>query len=149
MGDPVCISSESGRQIGLLLDKITSLFSNEKPSYDMINSDLALAIIGMPNVGKSSFVNKILNEKKSIVSEIPGTTRDSIDSVIKYFNKNIRLIDTAGLRKKTKINDAIEFYSTVRTTRSIEECDVAAILIDGSKGFHGQDKNIIKYTIEK
>ena len=59
------------------------------------------------------------------------------------------MIDTAGLRKKTKINDAIEFYSTVRTTRSIEECDVAAILIDGSKGFHGQDKNIIKYTIEK
>ena len=149
MGDPVCISSESGRQIGILLDNIDNSFSNKNYMKDEIKTDLSLAIIGMPNVGKSSYVNKILNEKKSIVSEIAGTTRDSIDSVIKYFNYNIRLIDTAGLRKKTKINDAIEFYSTVRTNRSIEECDVAAILIDASKGFHGQDKNIIKSTIDK
>jgi GTP-binding protein len=102
----------------------------------------------MPNVGKSSFVNKILNENKSIVSDKAGTTRDSIDSFINYYNKRIRLIDTAGLRKKTKIIDAIEFYSVVRTTRSIQECDVAAILIDASKGFHGQDKSIIKHTID-
>ena len=149
MGDPVCISSESGRQIGILLDNIDNSFSNKNFMKDEIKTDLSLAIIGMPNLGKSSYVNKILNEKKSIVSKIAGTTRDSIDSVIKYFNYNIRLIDTAGLRKKTKISDAIEFYSTVRTNRSIEECDVAAILIDASKGFHGQDKNIIKSTIDK
>ena len=149
MGDPICISSESGRQVGILLDKISDILIDDILSDKQIEIDMSLAIIGMPNVGKSSFVNKILNEKKSIVSDIAGTTRDSIDSVVKYFNKNIRLIDTAGLRRKTKVNDAIEFYSTVRTNRSIEECDVAAIIIDASKGFHGQDKNIIKHTIEK
>ena len=149
MGDPICISSESGRQIGLLLDKICDTLDFNSSANQEINIDMSLAIIGMPNVGKSSFVNKILNEKKSIVSDLAGTTRDSIDSILKHFKKNIRLIDTAGLRRKTKINDAIEFYSTVRTNRSIEECDVAAILVDASKGFHGQDKNIIKSTIER
>jgi len=149
MGDPICISSESGRQIGLLLDKICDTLDFNSSADQEINIDMSLAIIGMPNVGKSSFVNKILNEKKSIVSDLAGTTRDSIDSILKHFKKNIRLIDTAGLRRKTKINDAIEFYSTVRTNRSIEECDVAAILVDASKGFHGQDKNIIKSTIER
>ena len=149
MGNPFCVSAESGRQFGILLDKIDDMIGGDIISEENIKVDMSLAIIGMPNVGKSSFVNKILNEKKSIVSDLAGTTRDSIDSIIKYFKQNIRLIDTAGLRKKTKINDAIEFYSTVRTNRSIEECDVAAILIDASKGFHGQDKNIIKYTIER
>ena len=149
MGDPICISSESGRQIGLLLDKICDTLDFNSSADQEIDIDMSLAIIGMPNVGKSSFVNKILNEKKSIVSKLAGTTRDSIDSILKHFKKNIRLIDTAGLRRKTKINDAIEFYSTVRTNRSIEECDVAAILVDASKGFHGQDKNIIKSTIER
>ena len=149
MGNPICVSAESGRQFGNLLDEITDMIGSDIFAEESIKIDMSLAIIGMPNVGKSSFVNKILNEKKSIVSDLAGTTRDSIDSIIKYFKQNIRLIDTAGLRKKTKINDAIEFYSTVRTNRSIEECDVAAILIDASKGFHGQDKNIIKYTIER
>ena len=149
MGNPICVSAESGRQFGILLDEINDIIGGDILVEESIEVDMSLAIIGMPNVGKSSFVNKILNEKKSIVSDLAGTTRDSIDSIIKYFKQSIRLIDTAGLRKKTKINDAIEFYSTVRTNRSIEECDVAAILIDASKGFHGQDKNIIKYTIEK
>ncbi len=149
IGEPIPISSESGRQVGILLDKINDFFNKNNYEHNEINHDLSLAIIGMPNVGKSSFVNKILNEKKSIVSHIPGTTRDSIDSSIKYFNKDIRLIDTAGLRKKSKIIDAIEFYSIVRTSRSIEDCDVAILLIDASKGFHGQDKNIIRTTIDK
>ena len=149
IGEPICISSESGRQVGILLDKINDFFNKNNYEHNEINHDLSLAIIGMPNVGKSSFVNKILNEKKSIVSHIAGTTRDSIDSSIRYFNKDIRLIDTAGLRKKSKIVDAIEFYSIVRTSRSIEDCDVAILLIDASKGFHGQDKNIIRTTIDK
>ena len=148
-GKPICISSESGRQIGILLDEIDKYFPNKISENSKNTFDFSLAIIGMPNVGKSSFVNKILNENKSIVSDTAGTTRDSVDSFINYYNKKIRLIDTAGLRKKTKIVDAIEFYSVVRTIRSIEECDVAVILIDASKGFHRQDKSIIKHAIDR
>ena len=145
---PVFISAESGRNVGELLDRVTDFFDENKDINPIENHDMSLAVIGMPNVGKSSFVNKILNENKSIVSDIAGTTRDSIDSYIKYFKNKIRLIDTAGLRRKTKINDAIEFYSIVRTNRTIDDCDVAAILIDASKGFHNQDKNIIKQVID-
>jgi len=148
LGEPICISSSSGRQVGLLLDKINNIFIEDNFDKE-INHDLSLAVIGMPNVGKSSFVNKILDENKSIVSDSAGTTRDSIDSFINYHSKKIRIIDTAGLRKKTKINDSIEFYSTIRTMRSIEDCDVAAILIDAKKGFHHQDKSIIKDIIDK
>ena len=148
LGDPVCISSSSGRQVGLLLDEIDKIHKNTDCN-NKSNYDLSLAIIGMPNVGKSSFVNKILDENKSIVSDLAGTTRDSIDSFINYFSKKIRIIDTAGLRKKTKVTDSIEFYSTIRTMRSIEDCDVAAILIDAQKGFHQQDKSIIKGVVDK
>ena len=148
LGDPVCISSSSGRQVGLLLDEIDKIHKNTDCN-NKSNYDLSLAIIGMPNVGKSSFVNKILDENKSIVSDLAGTTRDSIDSFINYFSKEIRIIDTAGLRKKTKVTDSIEFYSTIRTMRSIEDCDVAAILIDAQKGFHQQDKSIIKGVVDK
>ena len=148
LGDPVCISSSSGRQVGLLLDEIDKIHKNTDCN-NKSNYDLSLAIIGMPNVGKSSFVNKILDENKSIVSNLAGTTRDSIDSFINYFSKKIRIIDTAGLRKKTKVTDSIEFYSTIRTMRSIEDCDVAAILVDAQKGFHQQDKSIIKGVVDK
>ena len=103
LGNPVFISAQEGRQVGHLLDLINKLLPPIKNVDSDLKEQISLAIIGMPNVGKSSYVNKILNEKKSIVSEIAGTTRDSIDSIIKYFNNNIRLIDTAGLRKKTKI----------------------------------------------
>ena len=144
---PVFLSAESGRNVGVLLDRISSFFENNNEKNFSEKHDISLAVIGMPNVGKSSFVNKILDQNKSIVSDIAGTTRDSIDSYINYFKNKIRLIDTAGLRKKTKINDAIEFYSNVRTNRAIEDCDVAAILVDASKGFHNQDKNIIKKVI--
>ena len=145
---PVFLSAESGRNVGILLDRISSFFENNSQINFPEKHDISLAVIGMPNVGKSSFVNKILDQNKSIVSNVAGTTRDSIDSYINYFKNKIRLIDTAGLRRKTKINDAIEFYSTVRTNRTIDDCDVAAILIDASKGFHNQDKNIIKQVID-
>jgi len=147
LNNPICISAESGRQVGLLLDKINEInFEANKIS----NKDfISLAVIGMPNVGKSSLVNSILKENKTIVSDIAGTTRDSIDSYVKYYNKDFRIIDTAGLRKKSKIDDSIEFYSTLRSTKSIDECDIAAVLVDVDKGFHNQDKNIIKYVISR
>ena len=126
--EPVLVSAQSGHNVGDLLDEISNSLSNH--TDNKIEPDFSVAIIGTPNVGKSSFINKILNKKHAIVSSVAGTTRDSVDSNIKYYSKNIRLIDTAGLRKKSKILEDIEFYSTVRTERSIDECDIAIVMLD-------------------
>ena len=144
----ICISAQNGRQIGLLLDEIYSFLPQSHSILDN-KETISFAIVGMPNVGKSSLMNILLNEDKSIVTSIAGTTRDSIDSVLLYFKHKIRIIDTAGLRKKSKVDDAIEFYSNVRTYRVIDECDIAAVLIDASKGFNNQDKSIIRYIIDQ
>ena len=144
----VALSAQSGRQIGLLLDQIVNMLPNlEEVIFpdDLIN----FAIVGMPNVGKSSLMNYILDEDKSIVTNIAGTTRDSVDSYIKYFKNEIRIIDTAGLRRRSKIDDSIEFYSNLRTFKVIDESDVVSVLVDVSKGFDNQDKNIIRYVIDK
>ena len=148
MSPNIALSAQSGRQIGLLLDEIVNILPNLEEIIlpdDLIN----LAIVGMPNVGKSSLMNYILDENKSIVTNIAGTTRDSVDSYIKYFKNDIRIIDTAGLRKKSKIDDSIEFYSNIRTFKVIDECDVVSVLVDVSKGFDNQDKNIIRHVIDK
>ena len=148
MNPNIALSAQSGRQIGLLLDEIVNMLPNLEEIIlpdDLIN----LAIVGMPNVGKSSLMNYILDENKSIVTNIAGTTRDSVDSYIKYFKNDIRIIDTAGLRKKSKIDDSIEFYSNIRTFKAIDESDVVSVLVDVSKGFDNQDKNIIRHVIDK
>ena len=144
----VYISAQSGRQIGLLLDEITTMIPNSIID-DNFDDFIHFSIVGMPNVGKSSLMNYILNENKSIVTDIAGTTRDSVDSYIKYYKKDIRMIDTAGLRKRSKVTDSIEFYSNLRTFKVIDESDVVAILIDARKGFDNQDKNIVRYVIDK
>jgi len=143
----VFISAQNGRQVGLLLDKIYNLLPNE--IHKKQSNDISFAIVGMPNVGKSSLMNALLDEEKSIVTDIAGTTRDSIDSYIKHNKKIIRIIDTAGLRKKTKIVDSIEFFSSVRTFRVIDDCNIAAVMIDADKGFNTQDKNIIRYIVDR
>lgn len=143
LSEPVGISGLNGRNIGNMLDLITEeaplAFDSEK-----IDERLRVAIIGKPNVGKSSFVNTILNENKLIVSDIAGTTRDSIDSVVKYKGQEIILIDTAGLRRKVKVRENLEFYSTVRTKRAIDRCSVAIIMIDAETGITKQDIDILK-----
>ena len=142
------ISAQSGRQVGLLLDEIVE--SLPEINKDTLPDNLInFSIVGMPNVGKSSLMNYILDEDKSIVTNIAGTTRDSVDSYIKYFKNDIRIIDTAGLRKKSKIDDSIEFYSNIRTFKVIDESDVVAVLIDVNKGFDNQDKNILRYVIDQ
>ena len=144
----VALSAQSGRQIGLLLDEIVNILPDLEEVIlpdDLIN----FAIVGMPNVGKSSLMNYILDENKSIVTNIAGTTRDSVDSYIKYYKNEIRIIDTAGLRRRSKIDDSIEFYSNIRTFKVIDESDVVSVLVDISKGFDNQDKNIIRHVIDK
>ena len=139
------ISALSGRNIGDLLEEVTERFSEQAESEE--DPRLKIAIVGRPNVGKSSLVNSLLGEERSIVTDVPGTTRDSIDSILKYYGEEIILIDTAGLRKKKKVQESIEFYSNIRTLKTIGECDVAVVLLDSVIGLEKQDQKIIDEVV--
>ena len=143
------MSALSGRLTGDVLEAVAEKMKlSERSDIEEKSVDLHLAIIGMPNVGKSSLLNALLQKEQTIVTPIAGTTRDSIDTKLKWYGKDIILVDTAGLRKKSKITDAVEFYSTVRTRRSVDKCDVALVLIDAAKGFNKQDRSIIDQVIK-
>jgi len=142
LGDPQPISAMIGRKTGDFLDRIIENLA-KKPVGDEEDDAIHLAVIGKENVGKSSFVNTILNKERQIVTEIPGTTRDSIDAHFKYKKQDYLIIDTAGLKKRTKIKENILFYSNLRTYRSIERCDVVMYLIDAEKGLTKQDAQIL------
>ncbi|MGA2296580.1 MAG: ribosome biogenesis GTPase Der [FCB group bacterium] len=146
VGDPFPISSANGRNTGDFLDKITehlkAIESDEK------DERLKIAVVGKPNVGKSSLTNALLGKNRSIVTDIPGTTRDAIDSELKYYGQDIVLIDTAGLRKKSRIKENIELYSVIRTTKAIERCDVAVVVLDATIGLEDQDKKIINQVTD-
>jgi GTPase len=133
LGEPVEVSALVGRKSGDLLDLITS-YINDDDSEETDSSSIKFAIIGRPNVGKSSLSNALTQSNRNIVTDIPGTTRDPVDSIVKYHGKEITLIDTAGLRKKSRIrrSESLEYYSAIRTHRSIERCDVAIIVIDAT-----------------
>ncbi len=147
LGEPVPTSALGGRRIGDMLDIVTKGFV---PGGE-VNQDprLKIAIIGKPNVGKSSLVNALLQEDRHIVTEIPGTTRDPIDAILKFYGRELLLIDTAGLRRKSKVKESVEFFSTVRTLRSIDRCDVAVVLLDAQQGLEHQDLRIIETAIAK
>ncbi|MCJ7509226.1 MAG: ribosome biogenesis GTPase Der, partial [candidate division Zixibacteria bacterium] len=129
LGEPFSISAQNGRNIGDLLDRIID-FLPEKIEEEKEEESIKVAVVGRTNVGKSSFVNTLLGENKLIVSSQPGTTRDSIDTQFKTEDKLFTLIDTAGLKKKSKVKDGIEYYTSLRTLRSIERCDVALLLVE-------------------
>ncbi len=147
LGEPVPISALVGRKIGDMLDELTKSL----PTSEVEESDprLKIAVIGKPNVGKSSFVNALLQENRHIVTDIPGTTRDPIDAVLKYFGEEFLLIDTAGLRRRSKIKESVEFYSAVRSLKSIERCDIAVVLIDAMDGLDHQDLRIIDTALQR
>jgi|TARA_B110000438_G_scaffold33857_1_gene33535 GTPase len=137
----VPISSQSGSGTGDLLDLVVSKLENES-----INNNEKLpriSILGRPNVGKSSFINVLLGEERNIVTKISGTTRDSIDTKYNLFNKELIITDTAGIRKKGKVNENIEFYSVMRSIQAMQESDICIIMIDAKQGFEGQDMNIL------
>lgn len=141
--EQVSLSAISGRKVGDFLDLVVSDFPDEEAGNGDSSGKIALAIIGRPNVGKSSFVNALLGEERQIVTEIPGTTRDAIDSDLTYYGQTFLLIDTAGLRRKSKVQEAIEFYSTIRSMQSIQRCDVAILLVDATAPMESQDVKIL------
>lgn len=140
------ISALHGRGIGDLLDEIVSkLPVTPEPEQ---GERIKLAVIGKPNVGKSSLINALLGEERVLVDEAPGTTRDSIDTEIEYDGRKLTLIDTAGLRRKTKIKDNVEYYTVLRAIRSVERCDVAVVMLDAAQGVTKQDKRIISLPLD-
>jgi len=142
LGEPMPVSGLNGRNIGELLDLISQSLLEESVR-EGIKESIRVAVIGRPNVGKSSFVNALLGEEKLIVAEAPGTTRDSIDTKIEIDSQDYTLIDTAGLRRKSKIKNGIEYYTSLRTLRSIQRCDVALVLIEAQVGLVNQDIKIM------
>ncbi len=141
------ISSLSGSGTGDLLDDITAFMTVDKEQLD---SELPkIAIVGQPNAGKSSLLNALVGEQRNIVSEIAGTTRDSIHTHYNLYGKDFILIDTAGLRKKNTEKDNIEFYATIRAVKALEEADVCMLLIDATKGITSQDVNIFSLAARK
>ncbi|MEX0608326.1 MAG: ribosome biogenesis GTPase Der [Balneolaceae bacterium] len=136
------VSAISGTGTGELLDRVVELLPDKEPEAE--HSAPKLAFVGRPNVGKSSLFNALLNDERAIVTDVAGTTRDSIDSNLNYNGQDYILVDTAGLRKRTKVKENIEFYSTVRTDKAIRECDVAILLIDSMRGFEDQDKRVLR-----
>ncbi len=148
VGEPFPISALHGRKIGDFLDEVVkdlqSVDGEEKNEEDQIK----VAIVGQPNVGKSSFVNAVLGENRTIVTDIPGTTRDSIDTQFEYNGNKFLLIDTAGLRKRSKIKESIEFYSAIRALKALQRCDVAVVMLDATCGLERQDLRIIGEAAE-
>lgn len=142
------ISALSGRNLGDFLDDLIEQLDFSDAAFEE-DTRLRLAIIGKPNVGKSSLTNALLGYDRSIVTDIPGTTRDSIDSILKYYGKEIVLVDTAGLRRKSKVQENIEFYSNVRTYRALWESDVSVILLDSELGLENQDQKIIQEAVRR
>lgn len=147
LGDPIPISASQALGLGDLLDEVVANF----PKYNENEEEeeyIKVAIVGRPNAGKSSLINRLLGEEKHIVSDIPGTTRDAVDSYLESEEGKFILVDTAGLRRKSKIKEQIERYSAVRTLAAIENSDVCVLVIDAEQGIAEQDEKIIGYAHE-
>jgi GTP-binding protein len=148
LGDVFDVSAANGSGTGELLDEIVKYFDKEDDSVNERDDLPKIAIVGRPNVGKSSLVNALTNEERNIVTDISGTTRDSINTRYKGFGFDFLLIDTAGIRKKAKVTEDIEYYSVLRSVRTIENADVCIFMIDAAEGLQKQDLHIY-YMIEK
>jgi GTP-binding protein len=148
LGEPQPVSAATGRNTGDLLDHIVAVL----PTGDTDPADpeaVEVAVVGRPNVGKSSLVNKLLGEERSVVAPEAGTTRDAIDSPLRYHGMTLNFIDTAGLRKRSKVKDEVEFYSNLRTERAVERADVCVLVVDAVDGVHVQDLRVASEAWER
>jgi len=143
LGEAMPISATLGRGIGDLLDKIVACFPEQPEEQLNIDDAIRVAVVGRPNVGKSSFINKLTGQERLIVTPIAGTTRDAVDTYFEYEDQQYILVDTAGLRRKYKVHENIEFYTTLRTSRAIENCDVTVVLIDAVDKVTAQDQRVL------
>jgi GTP-binding protein len=141
LGDPYCISAINGSYTGDLLDHIVEVLPAEKAG-EMEEELMRIAIVGRPNAGKSSLVNAFIGEERHIVTDVAGTTRDSIYTRYNKFGFNCYLVDTAGIRKRNKVSEDLEYYSVIRSIRAIENSDVCVLMVDATRGIEGQDLNI-------
>ncbi|XRE43687.1 GTP-binding protein EngA [Tenacibaculum discolor] len=142
LGDYYTISSINGSGTGELLDAIAEEIPEPEEDEEKQDELPRFAVVGRPNAGKSSFINALIGEDRNIVTNIAGTTRDSIDTKYNRFGFEFNLVDTAGIRKKSKVKEDLEFYSVMRAVRAVEHCDVAVLVIDATRGFEGQDEKI-------
>ena len=144
------ISSISGSGTGELLDAVISSMKNDESNVSVLDENIPkFAIIGQPNVGKSSLLNALIGQERTIVSDIAGTTRDTIHTHYNLFNKEFVLIDTAGIRRKTKVHEDLEFYSVIRAIKAMDEADVCLLLLDAGKGITAQDLAIYSLAVKK
>ncbi len=146
IGEPVAVSAATGKGSGDLLDRIAELLSTEGAETEEETVDVA--VVGRPNVGKSSLVNRLVGAERSIVTPQPGTTRDAIDSPLRYHGQTLNFIDTAGLRRRPKVKDDVEFYSALRAERAIDRAQVCVLVVDAADGVHGQDIRVAQKAWE-
>ena len=146
LGEPYPISAEHGKGVGDVLDEVVSWFEKGENAED---DSIKIAVVGKPNAGKSSLVNKLLGFERSIVTDIAGTTRDAIDTKFTYNGKNYTIIDTAGIRKKSKVEDDVEYYSVMRAFDAVRRADVCLLVVDSTEGLTEQDTKIIGYVHEQ
>lgn len=146
-GDTLPVSASHGRGTGELLDYICKLLPPELEGDETYDADaVKVAVIGRPNVGKSSLINTLLGEERVIVSQIPGTTRDAIDTYLQYGDQSFVLIDTAGMRRKSRVKDAVEYYSVLRSLKAVQRADLALLMLDGESGITEQDQRLAGYV---
>jgi GTPase len=141
LGDPFPVSASIGKSTGDLLDRIVEMLPEREG--EQVEGAVQVAIVGRPNVGKSSLLNRLLGRDRMVVADEPGTTRDSVDTPVEHEGRRLVFIDTAGLRKRSKVQDDVEFYATLRTSRAIERADVCVLVVDALDGLHAQDLRII------
>ncbi len=146
LGEPAPVSALSGKGTGDLLDRLVAALPEAAPPAR--EAKLRLAVLGRPNVGKSSFVNRLFGEERAIVSDVPGTTRDPIDSTLRYHGQELVFVDTAGLRRHSRVSESVEYYAALRTHRVIREADVCLVLVDAAVGVHNQDLKILEVAWE-
>ena len=150
LGDPWPVSAAHGHGTGDLLDEIVATINKlDIPQDDEEEPSVNVAIIGRPNAGKSSLTNRMTNNERSIVSDVAGTTRDAIDTVVEHEGQLYRIVDTAGLRRKSQIDQDVEYYGFVRAMRAIDRADVALLVIDGTLGLTNEDQRVAGYAVER